>query len=156
MGYLIADLKEHGLSGRSYVQMLEDSVIGLCARFGVEGMRTKDPGVWTRGSEGNEKVCALGVHLRRNIAAHGVGFNVGKEVLWWFDRIVACGLEGKGATCLEKEGIDVSQLQEETVPNMFVEEMAKRLSGVDGIDNVSSTDVASQDGGTMDAYDEKT
>lgn len=72
VGYPILDLKTHGLTARSYVHLLEEAVIGLCGRFGVEGMRTQDPGVWTKRSGGNEKICALGVHLRRNVSAHGV------------------------------------------------------------------------------------
>lgn len=141
VGYPILDLKAHQLTARSYVHLLEDAVIGLCARFGVEGMRTADPGVWTRRSGGNEKICALGVHLRRNVTAHGVGFNVGKQVMWWFGRIVACGLEGKGATCLEREGMDVSRYTEARVGEMFVAEMAARLDGVEGIETMKEQDV---------------
>lgn len=141
VGYPILDLKAHNLTARSYVHLLEESVIGLCARFGVEGIRTGDPGVWTKRSGGNEKICALGVHLRRNVTAHGVGFNVGEQVMWWFGRIVACGLEGKGATCLERESIDVSELEDGKVGQMFVEEMAQRLHGVEGVMSIRKKEV---------------
>lgn len=141
VGYPILDLKAHNLTARSYVYLIEESIIGLCAHFGVEGKRTADPGVWTKRSGGNEKICALGVHLRRNITAHGVGFNVGEQVMWWFGRIVACGLEGKGATCMEREGVDISKFTEERVGEMFVEEMAARLDGVDGVEQMEKEHV---------------
>ena len=141
VGYPIIDLKAHKLSARCYVHLLEESVVGLCERFGIEGIRTQDPGVWTKRSNGNEKIGALGVHLRRNVTAHGVGFNIGEQVMWWFGRIVACGLEGKGATCLEREGINVADLEEGQVGRMFVEEMAKRLHGVDEIVSIPENEL---------------
>jgi lipoyl(octanoyl) transferase len=48
------------------------------------------------------KIAALGVHLRRHVTSHGVGLNVSTD-LRWFERIVACGLEGKSVTSMEKE-----------------------------------------------------
>jgi lipoyl(octanoyl) transferase len=48
------------------------------------------------------KIAALGVHLRRNVTSHGVGLNIGTD-LRWFERIVACGLEGKGVTSMVEE-----------------------------------------------------
>lgn len=56
----------------------------------------------TRGGE--RKIAALGVHLRRNVTSYGVGLNVSTD-LRWFDRIVACGIEGKGVTSLAEEGV---------------------------------------------------
>lgn len=46
------------------------------------------PGVWTTPTD---KVCAVGVHVRRGITSFGVGLNVHTD-LAWFRRIVACGL----------------------------------------------------------------
>lgn len=50
----------------------------------------------------NTKIAALGVHLRRNVTSHGVGLNMTTD-LRWYERIVACGLEGKGVTSVEQE-----------------------------------------------------
>lgn len=81
--------------------LLEKSVIATAARYGVEAFTTENTGVWT--SE-EDKLAAVGVHMRRNVTSHGVGLNVSTD-LGWFGRIVACGLEGKRATSLEKEGV---------------------------------------------------
>ena len=56
------------------------------------------------GEGGEKKIAALGVHLRRNVTSYGVGLNVSTD-LRWFDRIVACGIEGKGVTSLAEEGV---------------------------------------------------
>jgi len=80
---------------------LEESIIRLCRGYGVDAFRTKDTGVWCRSKSGEErKLGSIGVHLRRNITAHGVGINITNEVMEYFDRIDACGL-GKRVITLE-------------------------------------------------------
>lgn len=61
-------------------------------------------GVGEEEEGGEKKIAALGVHLRRNVTSYGVGLNVSTD-LRWFDRIVACGIEGKGVTSLAEEGV---------------------------------------------------
>ncbi|KAI4282511.1 MAG: hypothetical protein L6R38_002855, partial [Xanthoria sp. 2 TBL-2021] len=98
--FLILNLKTHGFTSRSYVQFLETSVIAVLAHYGIVGMRTENPGVWTVRDEGR-KIASVGVHLRRYVTGFGVGLNVGTE-LGWFERIVMCGLPGKRATSFEE------------------------------------------------------
>ena len=136
VAYPIFDLKRHGLRARDYVHLLEESVIKTCARYGIKGFRTENPGVWV--SE-DRKICALGVHLRRNVTSHGIGLNVRMEPLEWFDRIMACGLEGKGATSLENEGVTHTEVEE--VGDMFVEEFVKGLGGVEEVYTMKEEDV---------------
>ena len=100
--YLILSLHEHNLSARSYIRLLEDSVIGTCARYRLEAHTTENAGVWIGSSPDERKLASVGVHLRRQVASHGVGLNVTVD-LWWFDRIVACGLPEKKATSIMKE-----------------------------------------------------
>lgn len=108
--------------------------MGTCARYGIRGFTTGNPGVWT--SE-RRKIAAVGVHLRRNVTSHGVGVNVGTE-LWWFGRIVACGLEGMEATSFEREGVSGVSVGE--VAGVFTEEFAGRL-GVEGVYEVGEDGV---------------
>jgi len=115
--------------------MLEKSLIATCARYGIKARTTENTGVWT--SE-DDKIAAIGVHMRRNITSHGVGLNVHTN-LWWFDRIVACGLEGKRATSFEKMGIEGKDV--ESVGRVFVEEVARRLEGVEGVERVGEDEV---------------
>jgi lipoyl(octanoyl) transferase len=94
-------------------------------------MTTENTGVWT---SPDDKIAAIGVHMRRNVTSHGVGLNVGTD-LWWFDRIVACGLEGKRTTSFEKQGVGRERYGSVAdVGRVFVEEMAKRLEGVEGVE----------------------
>jgi len=86
--------------------------------------------VWT---SPEDKIAAIGVHMRRNITSHGVGLNVNTD-LGWFERIVACGLEGKRTTSFEREGVAGEGV--ESVAGVFVEEVGERLEGVEGVDRV--------------------
>ncbi|ETI22055.1 hypothetical protein G647_06126 [Cladophialophora carrionii CBS 160.54] len=98
-GYVIADLRRHGITARCWVRLLEESVIRTCRAWGVRTARTNDPGVWalsrereseqTRspGEDGqtgqtrepqasDRKICAIGVQVSRGITSHGIGLNV--------------------------------------------------------------------------------
>jgi len=140
-----------GISVRCYVHLLESATIATLARWSMKGVRTENPGVWEEGGE--RKIAALGVHLRRSISSYGVGLNIQTD-LRWFERIVACGLVGKGVTSMwgieEERGFsgeekfrterpDLWDLHEENYKNamcpdlvglQWVEEFAKGLYGV--------------------------
>lgn len=138
VAYPILDLRQHKLSSRCYVHALEDTVIATCARYDVTGFRTENPGVWT---SDDEKVCAVGVHLRRHVSSHGIGLNVTEEPLAWLRRIVACGLEGKRASALEGvrgTGVDGGV---GAVAKTFAEELARRLDGVQGVQEIEEKDL---------------
>lgn len=135
VAYPILDLKRHGLTPRCYVNLLESVVMNTCARYGVETRRTENPGVWF---DEERKICAVGVHLRRNVSSHGIGLNVCTD-LGWLDRIVGCGLEDKRATSLEAVGVEGRSVEE--VGRVFVEVMAEELMGVSGVDVVGEEDV---------------
>ena len=66
------------------------------------------------------------------MSSHGIGLNASTE-LGWYGRIVACGLEGKGTTSLEREGVSAGV---EEVGEVFVREMSDGLSGVDMVTRV--------------------
>jgi lipoyl(octanoyl) transferase 2 len=131
VAYPVVDLKEHKLTPRDYVCVLEKSLIATCARYGIQAMTTENTGVWTTP---DDKIAAVGVHMRRHITSHGVGLNVNTD-LWWFDRIVACGLEGKRTTSFEKEGVEGKTVEE--VGRTFVQEFGMRL----GVGNVEQVDM---------------
>jgi lipoyl(octanoyl) transferase len=136
VAYPIIDLKAHGLGVRDHVCLLEKSVMQLLReRYGIESKTTENPGVWV---DDLRKICALGVHLRRNVTSHGIGLNVATD-LDWFDRIVACGLEGKRTTSLLDMG--VSGLDVETVGTEYVQIVAQRLSGVDGVERITENTI---------------
>ncbi len=128
------------------MHLLESTTISTLAEWGIKGVRTENPGVWEE--SGERKIAALGVHLRRSISSYGVGLNVMTD-LRWFERIVACGLVGKGVTsmmALGDEGLlmvnagqSMDTLELGLVGNMWITEFARGLYGDGGEDRVKET-----------------
>ena len=102
---------------------MESSIIDLCAQYGVEAFRTKDTGVWCSTPNGDGKIAAIGIHLSRKMASHGVGINITNEVLPYFNEIDACGL-GKGVTTLESMGVQTTR---EDVEKKWVRSLGKEF-----------------------------
>jgi len=100
--YPVLDLNALGLNLHTYIRLLEESAIRVCAEFGVGARR--DPGatgVWV-GEGTGAKVCAIGVRVRRWVSLHGLALNVTTD-LDHFGLIVPCGLQGRSVTSLERE-----------------------------------------------------
>ncbi|MCD4699657.1 MAG: lipoyl(octanoyl) transferase LipB [Phycisphaerae bacterium] len=98
VGYPIMRLARGGRTVRGYVRSLEEVIIRLLGRFGLEGRRQEGfTGVWV----GDEKVAAIGIAVRRWVAWHGFALNVSTN-LSHFDFIVPCGLDGCKVTSMEK------------------------------------------------------
>ncbi len=95
--YPILHLQAHRLSVPQYVWSLEETVIRLLARFGVQGERAeKLRGVWL----GSRKICSVGVHVSRMVTKHGLALNVNTD-LDPFTLINPCGT-GRPVTSLAR------------------------------------------------------
>ena len=98
VGYPILRLDLHGRDVRRYLRDLEEVLIRVLARLGVEGTRAEGlTGVWV----GPEKVAAIGVAISRWVTWHGVAINVNTN-LDHFGLIVPCGIPGRGVTSLSR------------------------------------------------------
>ena len=90
---------------QAYVRSLEETIIRTLAGYGIEASREDGlTGVWARG----EKIAAIGVRVSRPgganggwVTGHGLALNVNVD-LGWFDRIVPCGIAGRGVTSMER------------------------------------------------------
>ncbi len=117
--YPIIDLGPDRRDVRKYVRNLEETMIRMCADWGlvagrVEGMN----GTWIE----DRKIGAVGVRISRWVTMHGFAFNVTTN-LSHFDVIVPCGIRGKGVTSLVHEtGTDVTLAEaEEAAVRRFAE-----------------------------------
>ena len=110
--YTMLDLRRRRRDVRAFVESLEHWVIATLARFGVHGeIRPCRVGVWVTGlgatGEGEEKIAAIGIRLRRWISFHGLSLNVEPD-LSHFSGIVPCGIAEHGVTSLKALGHAVS------------------------------------------------
>lgn len=98
VGYPILRLDLHGRDVHRYLRDLEEVLLRVLARFGVQGERSAGlTGVWV----GKEKVAAIGVAVSRWVTYHGFALNVDPN-LSHFGLIVPCGIRDKGVTSLAK------------------------------------------------------
>ena len=87
--YPIVDLRDHGKDIAGYVRGLEQAVIGVLARLGVEADRRPGlPGVWVK----ERKIAAIGVHVRKWVTLHGLALNV-RANREHFAMINPCGMK---------------------------------------------------------------
>ena len=88
-----------------FVRMIEEIALQVLAALGVpKAGRIKGfTGLWMQDSTGAapEKICAIGVRIRRWVSMHGFALNLRGD-LEGFDWIVPCGLEDKGVTSIER------------------------------------------------------
>jgi len=99
VAYPIVELKDP-LDLRRYVRVLEAAIIDTAAAFGVAAARLEGhPGIWV---DGERKLAAIGVRVKRGVTTHGLALNVNTD-LRWFDEMIPCGIPDKGVTSLARE-----------------------------------------------------
>jgi lipoic acid synthetase len=130
VGYPIVDVAGRRGGGmadtRAYVASVEEAIIDSLSEFGLNGARLDgEPGVWLD-PEGlrPRKIAAIGVRLSRGRSMHGFALNNDVD-LAWFDKIIPCGLVGKGVTSLASEGVEATM---EDVVDVVAGHMARLLA----------------------------
>jgi lipoyl(octanoyl) transferase len=121
VAYPIVELRDP-LDLRRYVRSLEAAIIDTAARFGVTAGRVEGlTGVWV---EGQRKLAAIGVRVRRGVTTHGLALNVNTD-LRWFDEMIPCGIRDKEVTSLARE--IGHQVPMENVESVLAEELARHF-----------------------------
>lgn len=103
IGYPVIGLAEP-LDVVNYVRRLEQSLINVCADFGLDTVRVAGrSGVWlppdTRGAR---KIAAIGIRVARGTTLHGFSLNCDCD-LDAYSAIVPCGIADAGVTSLSAE-----------------------------------------------------
>lgn len=81
-----------------YFRSLEEVVVRLLSEYGIEAGRQPGlTGVWV----GDDKICAMGVAIKRWVTYHGLALNVNPD-LTHFRYITPCGISDKGVTSIGK------------------------------------------------------
>jgi lipoyl(octanoyl) transferase len=104
VGYPIVGLAEP-LDVVNFVRRLEESMIKVCAEFGLETGRIEGrSGVWvpSDGVRPARKVGAIGIRVSRSTTLHGFALNCDCD-LSAFSSIVPCGISDAGVTSLTAE-----------------------------------------------------
>ena len=107
--YFMLDLKNRGRDVRLFVHSLEQLIIDTLADFDVQAER-KDGriGVWVDTQNGEAKIAAIGVRIKRWVSLHGISININPD-LSHFDGIIPCGISEHGVTSLRALGIKANR-----------------------------------------------
>lgn len=99
----------------AHVAALGAGAVAVAANLGVEASLRRDPlGVFV----GERKLAALGVHVQRRVATHGLALNVTTD-LSRFGLIVPCGRADLSPTSLVAEAAQASALELPALAAMF-------------------------------------
>lgn len=114
--YPILDLTNHRLGVKSYVGLLEQSVIDTLSEYGIKGERIEGAtGVWIgKDSPDESKICAIGIKVSHGITMHGLALNVSTD-LSYFNLINPCGFTDKGVTSISQllgKQIDIMEVKQ--------------------------------------------
>jgi lipoyl(octanoyl) transferase len=103
VGYPVIGLSEP-LDVVNYVRRLEQSVIRVCADFGLDAVRVDGrSGVWVPAdSRPARKIAAIGIRVARGTTLHGFSLNCDCD-LSAYAAIVPCGIADAGVTSLSAE-----------------------------------------------------
>ena len=102
--YPIVHIRRRGLSVRDWVFGIEQQVIDWIGGGGVSATRRcGQPGVWI----GEEKVCAIGLHISRGISIHGLALNIHTDLMP-YSLFTPCGIVDGGVTRLCDHGLSPS------------------------------------------------
>ncbi|MCP5432490.1 MAG: lipoyl(octanoyl) transferase LipB [Alphaproteobacteria bacterium] len=108
VAYAMLDLGARGRDLRAFVGALEGWIVDALKAFGVRGeTRPGRVGVWVRKGEGEAKIAAVGIRVRRWVSYHGVSLNVAPD-LSHYAGIVPCGIREHGVTSLADLGVTAS------------------------------------------------
>lgn len=101
--YPILDLENFFTDIHRYLRSLEDVVISSLMEFNIDAKRSPgETGVWINTDTSfPEKICAMGVRASRWVTMHGLALNINTD-LSYFNKIIPCGIEGKGITSMQK------------------------------------------------------
>ncbi|MFA4873892.1 MAG: lipoyl(octanoyl) transferase LipB [bacterium] len=96
--YFICELASFGLGIKDFVRAIEELSIRTLSDYGINAARDPDhPGLWV----GRDKIVAIGLNVARDVTQHGLAINVSCD-LAAFRHIIACGIQGRGITSVER------------------------------------------------------
>jgi len=118
VAYPIFNLTKWQKDVHLFVNNLEETIIRLLHDYGIKaGRKPQYTGVWVK----DEKICAIGIAVKKWITWHGIALNVNTD-LSYFDLINACGIKEFGVVTMEQLGIKEDI---EKVKNKMIEKFSE-------------------------------
>lgn len=102
--YPIFDLERMNLGVKKFVFNIEQVIINVLKRFGIDAERIHDRiGIWIgKDTAFERKIAAIGIKVSRHVTMHGLALNVNTD-LSLFDNIIPCGIQDKAVCSMASE-----------------------------------------------------
>jgi lipoyl(octanoyl) transferase len=124
--YLMINLERCEKDIRKFIMILERIIVKTFKKFDMDVYPVRDRiGIWIKTNNGEEKIGAIGLKVKKWISLHGISININPE-LQYFDGIVPCGLSEYNVTSIKKlkKNISIENFDEEFISN-FEREFGK-------------------------------
>lgn len=118
--YALIDLQRLGISVRSLVSMMENSIIELLAEYNIPAQARADaPGVYVH----DAKIASLGLRLKHQRSYHGLALNIDMD-LAPFLAIDPCGYQGLQVTQTRDLGLTLTP---ENAAQQLLDKLSRQL-----------------------------
>ncbi len=117
--YLMINLERCDKDIRKFIMILERIIVKTFKKFDMDVYPVRDRiGIWIKTNNGEEKIGAIGLKVKKWISLHGISININPE-LQYFDGIVPCGLSEYNVTSIKKleKNISIENFDEEFILN---------------------------------------
>jgi lipoyl(octanoyl) transferase len=98
-----------------FVEFLESWIMAVLSQYNIVAeIRKNRVGLWVNTSQGEKKISAIGIKIKRWVSYHGIAININPD-LKNFENIVPCGLKEYGVTSfsdLNKNNFDEQKFYE--------------------------------------------
>jgi lipoyl(octanoyl) transferase len=118
--YTLINIQRLKLNIKTYVSLIEDSIINFLEEYNLSGHRIKNaPGIYID----NKKIASIGLRLRKNIVYHGLSFNNNMD-LTPFEAIDPCGFKGLKMCQLKDFGINLDTMEvADKIANLLIDKL---------------------------------
>ena len=117
--YLMINLERCEKDIRKFIMILERIIVKTFKKFDMDVYPVRDRiGIWIKTNNGEEKIGAMGLKVKKWISLHGISINISPE-LQYFDGIIPCGLSEYNVTSIKKlkKNISIENFDEEFILN---------------------------------------
>ncbi len=121
--YFVIDLKKRKKDIRNFISILEKTIIDTLKFYGIDTFSDKENiGIWYNDKSTIKKVAAIGVRVSKWVAYHGFSININNN-LQKYNKIIPCGIQGKGITNLES----IKQQNYKGIDNKLIDNFISNL-----------------------------
>ncbi len=117
--YLMINLERCDKDIRKFIMILEKIIVKTFKKFDMDVYPVRDRiGIWIKTNNGEEKIGAMGLKVKKWISLHGISINISPE-LQYFDGIIPCGLSEYNVTSIKKlkKNISIENFDDEFILN---------------------------------------